>query len=581
MKVLRSAAIATVLVAAVLGQKPAPGTVVEGDLGVRLDALVREKASGFWGAVLVAVDGKPVLAKGYGAADRTKTPIGPQSLFDLGGASQQLTAVLALQLVAEGKLRLDTTVGSCAPGWPADKAGVVLEHLLRHTSGLPLAAPWSGSSAATSAGALQVIGRTPLVARPGAAVLVCNANAALLGLMAEATLQQKFDKLLVERVCRPTGMSTAGPCNGRFDGKLVTFRRSPTDERGAPATAMALDWSRRGATGVLASVLDVHAFLAALTSGTVLDDALLQELWRPLEGADFGVVHVPADRATLIRVYGKADGYRARWTLHRAEKRWVVLLTEDYGDPSPLETALVALAMAPPEPVAKTTGTAASGDGFAAADRERWVGSYELPRGGGIFRVSAQGDDLWLEGAGLQASARLQFGCWPPVGEERLRNAEDRGLRVLELLLADDAGVDRTGFAEPTEGASARAALAQWKRQHGPIATTKLIGSRLDPPLQPPGSTETWFRVQGKDGSLVLRVAWADASRFRRCEITEEVPPFHVLLRPAGADRVRAETNGGQRLLLTIEGTGNTRSLVFEDESPGAAGLLECPLVVP
>ncbi len=65
------------LAVAAPAQKPAAGTIVEGEAGMRLDNAVTRTASTFWGAVLVAIAGKPVLAKGYGFADRVKTPIVP------------------------------------------------------------------------------------------------------------------------------------------------------------------------------------------------------------------------------------------------------------------------------------------------------------------------------------------------------------------------------------------------------------------------------------------------------------------------------------------------------------------------
>lgn len=568
-----------------VAQKAAPGTVVEGDLGIRLDSLVANKAPGFWGAVLVAVDGKPVLAKGYGMADRQKVPNGPQSVFDLGGAAQQFTAFLALRLVAEGKLQLDTPVGQFVENWPVEKAAITIDHLLRHTSGLPVTAAFTGAAAVQSKAALQVLAQTPLAALPGAAASYSGLNGNLLALVSEAALAGRFDKLLVDRVCKPLGMATAGPCNGRFDARLVTYRRSPADERGVPATAFEYQNAQRGAVGFLASVLDVHAHLVALTGGKVLDDTHLTLLWRPLEGVAHGVTHLPGNGDTMIRVHGQTDGYRARWLVHRALRRWIVILTEDYRDPGPLETALVAATM---EPTATAKPVAAAGgappvtdDGWPTAAIERWVGTFELPRGGGSFTIRRDGAGLSLCGEGLQASARLEHGLWPPYGEARLRSAEDRGLRILEQLLAADASFDRAGFAEPEQGAAARGKLLEWKTQNGPTVAVRLIGTRLDPPFQPPGSAESWFRLSGKGKDLVIRVPWADAARFRRVEPTDDVPPFRLPLQYARTDVAFTDAGSRQRLVLSMEGVGDKRCLVFEDGSAGTQGLLECPLRQP
>ncbi|HXO20807.1 MAG TPA: serine hydrolase domain-containing protein [Thermoanaerobaculia bacterium] len=65
-----------------------------------------------WGvpgaAVAVVQEGRLILARGYGWADReARQPVQPDSLFRIASLSKSLTSAAILQLVEEGKLRLD------------------------------------------------------------------------------------------------------------------------------------------------------------------------------------------------------------------------------------------------------------------------------------------------------------------------------------------------------------------------------------------------------------------------------------------------------------------------------------------
>src|SRR5260370_23421087 len=59
------------------------------------------------GALVIALDGRLVFAKGYGWADLTGEPAGPDMLFGLASLSEPITALAILRLIEQGKLKLD------------------------------------------------------------------------------------------------------------------------------------------------------------------------------------------------------------------------------------------------------------------------------------------------------------------------------------------------------------------------------------------------------------------------------------------------------------------------------------------
>ncbi|HEX3745653.1 MAG TPA: serine hydrolase domain-containing protein [Bryobacteraceae bacterium] len=108
--------------------------------GSRIDAifapLVEGKSPGC--AVLVRQSGSTVFERGYGVRDlRSMAPIRGDTDFRLASFTKQFTAMAAMLLVNDGKLRYDETLPEIFPGFPAYGRAITVRHLLTHTSGLP------------------------------------------------------------------------------------------------------------------------------------------------------------------------------------------------------------------------------------------------------------------------------------------------------------------------------------------------------------------------------------------------------------------------------------------------------------
>jgi CubicO group peptidase (beta-lactamase class C family) len=93
----------------------------------------------FTGSVLVSENGKVIYKNGFGLADQSSnTPNGPDTRHRLASVSKQFTAMVIMQLVAEGKLKLDVPINTYLPSYPSGSGNqVTLHHLLTHTAGIP------------------------------------------------------------------------------------------------------------------------------------------------------------------------------------------------------------------------------------------------------------------------------------------------------------------------------------------------------------------------------------------------------------------------------------------------------------
>src|SRR5918998_1482086 len=93
----------------------------------------------FNGSALVAENGKVVYKGAFGMANMEwGIPNTPDTKFRLGSITKQFTAALTLQLVEQGKIKIDGKISDYLPEYRKDIGQkVTVHHLLTHTSGIP------------------------------------------------------------------------------------------------------------------------------------------------------------------------------------------------------------------------------------------------------------------------------------------------------------------------------------------------------------------------------------------------------------------------------------------------------------
>ncbi len=106
-----------------------------------IDALVKthHEYGQFSGTILVSENGKIIYEKGFGMANREwQIPNKSDTKFRIGSVTKQFTAAMILQLVEEGKMKLDGKITDYLPNYRKDTGSKITIHqLLNHTSGIP------------------------------------------------------------------------------------------------------------------------------------------------------------------------------------------------------------------------------------------------------------------------------------------------------------------------------------------------------------------------------------------------------------------------------------------------------------
>ena len=93
----------------------------------------------FNGAILVAAGGRIVYERAFGLASmELGAPNDTATRFEIASMTKPMTAIAIMQLVQEGRVRLDGTVLEYLPWYPSESGRrITVEQLLNHTSGIP------------------------------------------------------------------------------------------------------------------------------------------------------------------------------------------------------------------------------------------------------------------------------------------------------------------------------------------------------------------------------------------------------------------------------------------------------------
>ena len=228
-----------VLVLALFGAAlilPAASRADDAALTARLqgvvDAYVKERGpiEGLSGAAL-QVDrgaGKPIIsvfAGDDGLADAK--PIGPDTLFQIGSNTKEFTAALILKLEAEGKLKLDDTIGQWLPQYPAWK-DVTIRALLQMTSPIPNYSETVAIGEIQAADIHHQFSAKDLIGFVDPANgqhfptpsgwFYSNTNYILAGLIIEAASGMNYEQALTTMILEPLGLNDTFYANGPHPG---------------------------------------------------------------------------------------------------------------------------------------------------------------------------------------------------------------------------------------------------------------------------------------------------------------------------------------------------------------------------
>lgn len=523
------------------------------NLSATLDEYLRRAtANGFSGAVLVARDGKIILRKGYGWADReNKIPITAETIFDIGSHVKAFTATAVMQLEEQGKLSTSDPITKYFQGVPADKTQITIHHLLTHTSGLDFDYFYDEKKLEEreilrdKEKYIQKVLSFPLGYETGKARSYSNTGFSLLAAIIEKVSGQPYETYIRENIFKPTGMQQTGYYIPRNYKKLVArgYNDGPTDY-GFPWT-MQWDygktalWDLTGNGGMLSNVDEMYKWATAIQGEKIVSgkakDKMLTVHYAPNEqGYGWYVSKTPKGNFTFAHHSGDAvpHGWNMDFRLFRDQNLVVIVLTNKR-----IRAGSIRRPVAPTLADIVLQNEAPQLPSFVSLDRskiKKYEGVYRLDSGA-MFHVKA--DEISIEGekpsAQLMVSGERQqaidlifSGNQTPGLTKLSHDLNAKTKAFIEALSKNDASALK---AILPESVSAQDAINRWNdfvKTNGELQKVEILGSS---PLNQTG-VQTFARLSFEKTGGVYHVTWRDQKLHEQAEDTLQ-PAITAFLR--------------------------------------------------
>lgn len=299
----------------------------------------------FNGAALVAENGTVVYEGAFGMANMEwKIPNTPDTKFRLGSITKQFTAMLALQLVEQGKLKLDGKITDYLPDYRKDVGEkVTIHHLLTHTSGIP--------SYTSQPGFFENVSRNPykvaefvkkyasgnLEYEPGSKYSYNNSGYFLLGAIIEKVTGKSYEQALKENILDPVGMKNTGydHHNTIIPKRATGYSKTPDGYTNAAYLDMSIPYA---AGSMYSTVEDLYLWDQALYTDKLISAQSKALMYKPfLQDYAYGWVVRNAsfkqnDQPIQVITHGGGiNGFNTTIVRFPKEKHLIVMLDNTGG----------------------------------------------------------------------------------------------------------------------------------------------------------------------------------------------------------------------------------------------------------
>lgn len=248
--------------------------------------------------------------------------------FMIGSITKTYTATLVMQLVEEGKIRLDETIDAYFPNIP-NASSITVEMLLRHRSGLfnytnnpsfyeLVAKPITSEQLIQSFDTL----RTDFPA--GTKFEYSNTNYILLGKLVEKVTNDTYENQLQKRILVPLQLTNTYMRTGNEnDTDRAISHVNHGKWHAIPEWSAGWAWS---SGEIVATAEDVALFYEGLFAGKLVKEATLQQMMHLQDGYGMGLAVIPYHDQQLYGHSGKIENFLSIVTYNPKDRTTMVRL---------------------------------------------------------------------------------------------------------------------------------------------------------------------------------------------------------------------------------------------------------------
>jgi CubicO group peptidase (beta-lactamase class C family) len=281
------------------------------------------------GSLTIAKDGKVVYTRAIGYAQidgTTKKPLTAASRFRIASITKTYTAVMILQLVEEGKLKLTDTLVKFFPQVPNAPKITILQ-ILSHRSGIPNIrrdqATWKPGTPVTKDEILALIVKGTPEFEPDTKNSYSNSGYFLLGLILEKLTGKPYDQALEERINSKIGLKDTYIATGRIDvnkGEALTYINTGGDWKQGFETDPSIGFQLISTPG------DMAKFIQSLFDLKLISQDSLNQMKTMRDDEGLGMVTFTFAGKTFYGNTGGGDNYGS-WLAYQPEEKLVVAYT--------------------------------------------------------------------------------------------------------------------------------------------------------------------------------------------------------------------------------------------------------------
>lgn len=258
--------------------------IINESLGMQIDSLLhKEMGIGFSGAVAVSVNNKLILQNGYGWTDSLKTvPIVPSTKFYLASTTKGVTGAITLISQQKGLLSVYDSLSKFYPNCSKEFSNISIHNMLIHMSGLSNEYETFGSTGLDENVAL-IFNKQP---KKDAGFIYTSAGFWLTAAIIEKVVNTTYEEYIQQNLFESASMNNS---SFWFEENVNNQNLYAQKLEKFPPNDIAPNWGFRASSGITTNIIDLQNYLNALTTGKLLNEKSLNQLFGPHKTLGSGI----------------------------------------------------------------------------------------------------------------------------------------------------------------------------------------------------------------------------------------------------------------------------------------------------
>jgi CubicO group peptidase (beta-lactamase class C family) len=358
------------------------------------------------GSLTIAKDGNVLYTRviGYSQINGTeRKPLSEASRFRIGSITKMFTAVMILQLVEEGKLKLSDSLDKLFPQIP-NAQKITIAQILAHRSGIPNSRPTSKTNAVTRDEMLAIVSKGTPEFEPDTKHSYSNSGYFILGLIVEKLTVKTYAEALKERITSKVGLEDTYAATGNIDvnkNETLAYIQFGGDWKQVTEIHSSILF---GGGQIVSTPNDLAKFIHALFDLKLISQESLNQMKTMRDGEGLGMTTFTFAGKTFYGETGGGDN-RGAWLAYLPEEKLTVAYATNAKiyPVSNIVSGVIDIYYNKPFTIPALESIAVSLEVL-----DKYIGVYSSPDVPAKARVTRDGATLFFQPPGAQSAVPLE-----------------------------------------------------------------------------------------------------------------------------------------------------------------------------